>query len=64
MCEKLANRKGGFKMQNNKKPWFSKKGKSEDFNCLNFQFKMSLITGLSLLIMIGLYEAALWLGLV
>lgn len=51
-------------MQNNKKPWFSKKGNSEDFNYLNFQFKMSLITGISLLIMMGLYEAALWLGLV
>jgi hypothetical protein len=51
-------------MKNNKKPLFSKKGNSEDFNYLNFQLKMSLITGLSLLVMIGLYEVALWLGLV
>ena len=66
---KLIKRLGDCNMQSNKqikvkKPLFAKKiEKSELFKEMHFQLKLSLITGLSLLIMMGLYNLALWLGL-
>lgn len=50
--------------KNTSKPFFVNKGNSDEFNFLDFHIKASLLLIPVLLVIIGLYNFLVWLGLV